>query len=285
MTFRPVALLVVVASFAATAIYLECTGHGERLVSRLVPELGKTEVIVAGVPRHRVDCPRHPQARRFVALTFGQSNAANYVRGRHVSAAGVINFHEGNCYAGRDPLPGADGAGGSVWSRLGDLLMAGGDYDQVVVAGIAVSASGIDRWTVGGDLHPRLVDTLAEMQAHGLTPTHLLWHQGETDAKHGSSAEAYRRHFLAMIDNLRAQGIEAPVFIATATYCHGRSSAELRAAQASLVDPGAGIHAGPDTDALVGSDWRHDDCHFSEAGATRHAELWRDALRAPAARQ
>lgn len=266
------------------ATWLAWTWPGGRIFDVVRRSLGAPASVVAGVPRREVDCPRGPHPRRLVALTLGQSNAANYVAGRHTSAAGVVNYSGGRCFEGKDPLPGADGTGGSVWSRLGDLLIAGGDYDQVVIAGIAVSASGVARWTVGGDLHPRLVEVLAAMRAHGLTPTHLLWHQGETDAKEGGSAEAYRRHFLGMIDSVRAHGVGAPVFIATATYCHGRSSAELRAAQASLVDPGAGIHAGPDTDALVGPNWRHDDCHFSEAGAARHAELWRDALRAPAAR-
>jgi hypothetical protein len=240
--------------------------------------------VVESVPRRRLDCQKGPQERRFVALAFGQSNAANYVRGRLASASGVINYYRGRCYAGKDPLPGAGGTEGSVWSRLGDLLIAGGDYDQVVIAGIAVSASEVARWTVGGDLHPRLIEVLADMHAHGLTPTHLLWHQGETDAKEGTDAEAYRRHFLSMIDSVRARGIAAPVYVATATYCHGRSSSAIRAAQASLVDPNAGIHAGPDTDALTGPRWRHDDCHFSADGAVRHAQLWRDALLAPRAR-
>ncbi len=273
--------LVAVISIAAWLLW---TWPGGRALDVVRRSLGASDAVIAGVPRREVDCPRGSHPRRLVALTFGQSNAANYVQGRHVSAAGVINYFRGLCYAGRDPLPGAGGTGGSVWSRWGDLLIASGDYDQVVIAGVAVSASGISRWTVGGDLHPRLIEALEGMRAQGLTPTHLLWHQGETDAKEGSSAEAYRRRFMAMIDSVRAQGITAPVLVATATYCHGRSSAELRAAQASLVDPGAGIHAGPDTDALVGPQWRHDDCHFSEAGAARHAELWRDALRASAVR-
>lgn len=281
---KATAALVLVVVIGTTAGLLQ-TRPGEQARELLQRAWGPSASIVAGVPRTEVDCPREPHPRTMVVLTFGQSNAANYVRGRHESAARVVNFFDGSCYAGKDPLPGAGGTGGSVWSRLGDLLVAGGDFDQVVIAGVAVSASGISRWTVGGDLHRRLLETLESMRVAGLTPTHLLWHQGETDAKDGTGAEAYRRQFLAMIDSLRARGFVAPVFVATATYCHGRSSAALRAAQAALVDPGAGIHAGPDTDALVGSNWRDDDCHFSEAGATRHAELWRDALRASPARQ
>jgi hypothetical protein len=283
MSFKAFTVLGLVTSLGV-AFWVMSTERREWLLES-ARALRNADEVVEGVPRRRLGCQKGTQERRFVALTFGQSNAANYVRGRHASASGVISYYRGRCYAAKDPLPGAGGTGGSVWSRLGDFLIAGGDYDQVVIAGIAVSASEAARWTVGGDLHPRLIEVLADMHAHGLTPTHLLWHQGETDAKQGTDAETYRRHFLSMIDSVRAQGVAAPVYVATASYCHGRSSPAVRAAQVSLVDPDAGIHAGPDTDSLIGPRWRHDDCHFSADGAVRHAALWRDALLAPRARQ
>jgi hypothetical protein len=267
------------ATLLGVVIWSMPTERLEKLVDNARAWWNEDEV-VQGVPRRRVDCRAEPSKRRFVALTFGQSNAANYVHGRHLSTPGVINYYRGRCYEGMDPLPGAGGNGGSVWSRLGDLLIAGGDYDQVVIAGIAVSASDVARWTVGGDLHSRLSEGLADMRAHGLTPTHLLWHQGETDAKAHTGTEEYRRRFLSLVDAVRAQGIKAAIYVAVASYCHGRHSDQIRAAQASLVNPAAGIFAGPDTDSLVGPGWRHDDCHFSETGAARHAELWRDVLRA-----
>ncbi len=280
----------VTASIAAAILfsglgYALTSESGRDLLRSLREAWAPAIPVIGGVPRRQLDCPLEQLPRRLVALTFGQSNAANYVRGRHKSKEGVINYFQGRCYAGQDPLPGATGTGGSVWSRLGDLLIAGGEYDEVVLVGVAVSATSVARWSVGGDLHPRLLDVLADLQSHGLAPTHLLWHQGETDAKEGTPAETYRRHFLAMLDALRARGVEAPVYVATASYCHGRSSAEIREAQAALVDPGAGIRAGPDTDVLTGPRWRHDDCHFSEQGAVRHAELWRDALMASRTRQ
>jgi len=277
------ALALVVAM--CVAVWLASSEHGGRTRDLLRRALGPPAQVIEGIPRRQLDCPRGNHSRRLVALTFGQSNAANYVRGRHKSKEGVINYFRGRCYAGQDPLPGATGTGGSVWSRLGDLLIVGGDYDEVVLVGVAVSATSVARWSVGGDLHPRLLDVLADMQSHGLAPTHLLWHQGETDAKEGTAAETYRHRFLAMLDALRARGFEAPVYVATASYCHGRSSAAVREAQAALVNPGAGIHAGPDTDVLKGPGWRHDECHFSEQGAVRHAELWRDALMASRTRQ
>jgi len=238
--------------------------------------------IVWSIPRHLVACPVGRSPRDFIALTFGQSNAANSVLGRHTPQARVLNFHDGRCYAGDDPLPGATGTGGSVWSRLGDRLLATGRYDRVVFAGIAVDGTGIGRWRPGGDLHPRLLDALHALTAAGLTPTHLLWHQGERDMVSGTSAETYVAAFGEMLAAIRAAGIDAPVYVAQATYCSGRDSPTLRDAQRGLVDPARGVFAGPDTDTLRSPQDRHDDCHFSAQGAERHADAWRDALLAAA---
>lgn len=282
MRFKAAATLALIAATAALAGLIAWLPAG--VIDRAVRPLRPAQALVGGVPRREVGCPAGSPSRRFVALTFGQSNAANDVQGRHASVPRVIHFHEGRCYAGKDPLPGATGNQGSVWSRLGDLLITAGAYDEVVLVGIAVSSSEVARWSAGGDLHARLLDALAQMKAHGLEPTHLLWHQGETDAKAQTSAEAYRRHFLSMMGSVRARGFDTPVFVAGASYCHGRSSAAVRAAQASLPDAASGIHGGPDTDLLVGPQWRHDDCHFNAAGAARHAELWRDILLRPSSR-
>jgi hypothetical protein len=238
------------------------------------------QVIVWNAPRTIVEC-RNP-APDFVALTFGQSNAANSVRGRYQPAADVVWFHDGQCFAAGDPLPGATGTGGSVWSRLGDRLIMTGRYQRVMFAGIAENGSALARWRPGGDLHLRLLDELAAMRRAGVPPTHLLWHQGETDRQLGTDPHRYREDFRMLVAAIRAAGVQAPVFVAQASYCGGRDSAELRAAQRALEDPMLGIFPGPDTDVLHGTPLRHDDCHFSAAGAARHADLWRDALLAVA---
>ena len=284
MHFKPIAL--VVSMLVVGGLGYAALSERGRGLARMVTHWRQPEPqVIGGVPRVATECLRGADRRRFVALTFGQSNAANYVDGRHTATHNVTTYYEGRCYAGKDPVPGATGTGGSVWLRLGDALVASGRYDEAVFAGVAVSATSVDRWSVGGDLHERLIEVLKDMRARGLTPTHLLWHQGEADAKSATTAEAYREHFLRMVQGIRAAGISAPIYVAKASYCHGRSSDEIRAAQASLVDLGAGILAGPDTDALRGPAWRHDDCHFSAAGADRHASLWRDVLLAPAQRE
>src|SRR5215203_6355453 len=58
-----------------------------------------------------------------IALTFGQSNAANRGQKKYTCHnKKVLVFNDGKLYRARDPLPGATGPGGSVWSLLGDML-------------------------------------------------------------------------------------------------------------------------------------------------------------------
>lgn len=228
--------------------------------------------------RKPVRLPSPLSANKMVAIAFGQSNAANFGKVRHVSLEGSYNFFAGELYPARDPMIGASGMGGSVWTRLGDRLISDSRYDLVVFATLGVSASKIARWAPGGDLHPKLLETIRSMTQSGFVITHLLWHQGETDARLGTSAEEYKRLFLSMLESLRAHGVTAHIYVSVTTRCYeNNGDDDLKNAQRQLVDPGAGILSGPDTDTL-GPEYRHDDCHFSEKGLLAAADLWYDAL-------
>jgi hypothetical protein len=216
--------------------------------------------------------------RVMVALAFGQSNAANFGENPRQAGAGVWNFHQSKLYAAHDPLLGAGGDGGSIWTRLGDRLIAATYYDAVVFLTLAVGDAALARWTVNGDLHPRLVEAIRDVQSHGLPITHVLWHQGEKDARLHTSKQAYKQMFMDMVSSLRHHGVTAPIYVSVATRCQKvRAQEEIRQAQQELVDMNKGIYAGPDTDTL---DWRYryDGCHFSDEGLERCAELWLEKL-------
>lgn len=230
--------------------------------------------------RSPVPCRDAAGGTRLVALVFGQSNAAN---SGPVTAfeprPGVHAFYRGRCYQARDPLPGATGSGSSVWTRLGDKLVDRRVYDSVLFVPVAVAGSEIRRWTPTGDLHPRLLDAIRDVRRADVRFTHLLWHQGESDAENGTSTDDYIRMFNDMLDSLRSHGVDAPIYVAVATRCRRLKpgSAAIQHAQRSLVEPSRHIHAGPDTDAL-GPEYRHDGCHFGEAGLDRFAKLWLETL-------
>jgi hypothetical protein len=272
--YLPIAGLLV---GVAAGIFLQSRGLPGRVWDSLVgPPAGPT---VAADPAERTEVPvdRLRGKRVLVALAFGQSNSANHGETPHAAGPGVLNFYLGKLYAARDPLLGATGAGGSVWTRFGDRVVAGGRYDAVVIAPIGTGSSEVARWAPGGDLHPRLIYTLRDLKAAGLPPTHLLWHQGESDR--WTPGEAYRAHFLALVAAVRREGVAAPVYVSVATRSPAGVVPAVQAAQRGLVDPAAGIRAGPDTDAL-GDEFRNrrDPDHFNDAGLRRAAELWAEAV-------
>lgn len=221
-----------------------------------------------------------PKGRTMVALVFGQSNAGNSGETAAGEFRGVYEFYRGRIYDARDPLLEASGGGGSIWMRLGARLIETGQYDTVVLVPLAVGVTGIERWAPGGNLHRWLLAVIANARAAGLTFTHLLWQQGEADAMSATSPEIYTAQFDAMLNSIRAVGVDAPIFVAQSTICGKHTGSQaLRDAQASLASPTKGIYVGPNTDTL-GRSFRYDGCHFGTDGLNRAAELWQKALAA-----
>jgi hypothetical protein len=237
---------------------------------------------VSKAKRQEVTCApfNTPTPRNAVLFTFGQSNSANFGDTRYRATEGVNNFnyHDGKCYRSEDPLFGADGDGGSVWGRVGDQLIASNAFDKVLIVPFGIGGTGLDEWTTGGRLHPRVKHTAQQLQQAGIEPTHVLWHQGENDARDGTTSEAYVAMFTDLVEAMRNYGIKAPVFPAVASICKDLGSDAIRSAQRALPERIPGVHPGPDTDSLSQMSDRFDYCHFSESGLQAHAELWTQAI-------
>jgi hypothetical protein len=230
--------------------------------------------------RAAVALPTTPPGRTMVALVFGQSNAGNGGETRGPSVRGVYEYYRGRIYEARDPLLGATDDGGSIWTRLAAKAIESGAYDTVVLVPFAVGSADIASFAPGGSLHDGLLSVIAGARSHGVFFTHLLWDQGEADAFRRTSGEAYRQRFDAMLATIRGLGVNAPIYVARTTRCAKvRPSGELNEAQGAVVNPAAGIRAGPDLDQLGFAD-RYDGCHFSTEGLERAAELWWNALTA-----
>lgn len=254
---------------------------------------GETPVLECGYQdtsdRIEVDCADYQGSRSAVLLTFGQSNSANAGKDRYIPIGNVanFNFHDGKCYKAEDPLLGPDGDGGSVWGVLADKLIAAGEYDSALLIPFGIGGSSLGQWQADGFLHPILEHAAAVTLEKGIEPTHVLWHQGETDASEATSQEQYYSMFAAMLKSLRSYKVDAPVFPAIATHCQMAmledspkpipGQAAVRKAQSQLHQL-KGVYPGPDTDSIKGSLYRHDNCHFNAKGMQEHAELWFQAI-------
>ena len=201
-----------------------------------------------------------------------------------------FNVFDGKCYRAEDPLLGPDAQGGSVWGVLGDKLIADGHYDNVLVLPFGIGGSSLSQWQQDGVLYPLLQHSLDAINTAGIEPSHILWHQGESDAGQGTSEEAYFEMFEALVTELREHGYKAPVYPAVATYClftyiepepgYEERREVVRAAQLRLPEID-GVEPGPDTDLIQGERYRHDSCHFSARGMQAHADAWLEALVTP----
>lgn len=220
-----------------------------------------------------------------VLLVMGQSNAANFGQTKYgASCSNAINFYNGNFYPLEDPLHGATGDKGSVWSRLGDLLIQKGFAKVVIIAPVAIGGTTLQTWKPGGMNNHLIVEAIDSLKSKHLRITHVLWHQGEANntvlnpfVSAAQNAQQYRSDFLSLVAQMRSLGVNAPVFPAIVTRCANDSDQQLEAAQRNLASDSLGIFNGPDTD-LLGNEYRFDDCHFNDSGLKIHALLWADIL-------
>jgi hypothetical protein len=232
--------------------------------------------------RPRVPRTEIVKGRTGIFLIFGQSNGANSGDTPYRPRRRVLNFNlfDGACYVAEDPLLGCTDRRGNFAGRLADMLIERGLFDTIVLAPISVGGSAAAEWTTGGVRHRRLQVAIARAQELGLAFTHLLWHQGETDAGAGTERATYRAFLLDIHAALRRYGLTAPLFVAQASICRSPPNGAIRGAQRDVVSPARGIFAGPDTDT-IGVEHRFDGCHMRESGLVRHAELWAEVLSAP----
>jgi carbohydrate esterase-like sialic acid-specific acetylesterase len=231
--------------------------------------------------RVEIDCAMLPE-NTAVLLVLGQSNSANHGESRHRPRETFYNFNflDGKCYQATDPLLGATGAGGSVWSRLGDLAIGRGVFSNLIIAPIGVNASSITRWLNDGDLYNRISSTLEQLRKIKLEPTHVLWHQGEADAMQKMDGDTYYAALQSLIRNFRTLNVRAPIFVSITSMCHNSGSDAIRNAQRKVSNLTDNVYPGANTDQLDSLRLRYDGCHFSGDGLQQHALLWIDILQA-----
>ena len=214
-----------------------------------------------------------------IVLVFGQSQSANYGETLYKSKKDVFSFYKGKFYKAEDPLLGADGNRGSVWTRLGDKIIESQLYDTIIFVPIGAEGSVIEKWTPDGDLYYRIIEAIDGLRQYNLEITHLFWHQGSADSWQHSPdyAEQYKNNFNLMINSSRNYGVSAPIYVCISTYSYGNSDTFIQQAQKDLVDTDAEIYPGPDTDNIDVS-YRFDGVHFSDAGLEELANLWLEKL-------
>jgi hypothetical protein len=234
--------------------------------------------LAAIAPPARVERPCGPiSGKTAIIVVHGQSNAANFGSSRHTAREAVDNFDPatGKCFAAVDPLLGADGIGGSFATRLGDILVQAGRYNRVIFIPLARGGASLDFLNnEGAEL---TTNGIAKLKEAGLTPTHILFQQGETDAVSTTTAEQYASLLHQLVKRFRAAGFDAPFYLSRSAKCDyvgPNNIAAVRAGQLSAIDAALNIRPGPDTDTIGNEGRSPDGCHMNEAGTLANAALW-----------
>lgn len=263
--------------------------HGDRMP--VIDNKGDKALYEAPADTPQTDCRTLAGPRAMVVLVFGQSNASNTVDPGYGATQAVYAYQDGLCRRVRDAIPGATGAKGSAWSRLGDRIIESGLYDTVLYVDIARGGSSILNWGSRGDLHALLLETLDTLQARGLAPTHVFFHQGEADCALGLTRDEYAAVLGEVLDAVRARtSPKAGIYVARASLfldpvcgdmrnpgCY-KSCPAITAAQTAVADPAQRIFSGPNTDLLVPWFDRNDGYHFTARAADRFAAAWMPLL-------
>lgn len=218
-----------------------------------------------------------------VYIVAGQSNSANW--GSPAAAAAndrvsALHSGTGGWSLATDPLPYADGTGGSAWTRLGDMLAAERGV-PVGFACVGVGGTAVSEWSpAGGSLYPRLSAALSRFPPGGFKA--ILWHQGESDSLRGTTSSGMAATLAAIIARTRSDdGWSIPWFISEASF-HPDSTGAME----ELVAAGQRLAAGSDplvfrgaaTDDFHLTGKLSDIVHFNAAGLQDHARQWQRVL-------
>jgi len=240
-------------------------------------------------------------------FVWGQSIAANFGHGRYAArdAGKTCVYSNGNFYPCSDPIVGAEGPGGSVWSRFADSILGrpinNTTVSQIVIGCCAQGGTSINDWMPGGSEAPRLIRCLSDYIATVGQPTHLAYSQGEADVN-VLSTEQWLDQWQAMLASVRNAGCTSKIWTSIESICNVRTAADpfdedvirrppdyyvrteigrqsIRAAQRMAGTLGPDTRPGPNLDLI---DWHlracGDGCHFGEGGLAMAAQAWATAL-------
>ena len=213
-----------------------------------------------------------------IYLTYGQSNAANHGEIGYEVKNQVYESVFGHEYKYLDPSFGGTGLGGSVWGMVGDKLIGYGIHDKVIFSNCGWSGLKIEQLN---DL--RFIRCLI-MNYHALITKFgrvngILFHQGESNNS-SEDLENYYFEFVDLLSVLKSFGIEIPIYLSRVSYCKEKQiNEQLIEIQNNLISDFELIKEGPNTDKIIGKEFRFDHCHFTLKGFDMFSDMWVDILK------
>lgn len=214
-----------------------------------------------------------------IFITYGQSNSANHGLVSINNYPNVYQFFFGDVYEYKNPSLGTTGLRDSVWGLVGNKLVAQNIFSQVIFANTAWGGRSINDLK-GGHYLDYLIDTYNELSNHFDKVDGILYHQGESD-NDPEKVNLYYANFYEFVKTLNENGIKIPIYLSQASYCTPALpvNKNLTDIQRKLITDHDYIFEGPNTDLLTDTKFRFDQCHFSEKGNDKFAEMWVESLK------
>lgn len=226
-------------------------------------------------------------ADTIVAIIIGQSLYADTCQDTYTpTQARNLNFNisDGGCYVPAIPCLGCNVDGttnqGNLFTRLGDNLIGAAKCTQFIACHMAIGGTTVAEWA-NTVTPPHLGETIPVMARRladaGLTATHILWGQGESDTLAGTSHNSYEASLNQVIQLFRNAGINAPFYVNIETLISGNISTEIQLAQMNVVN-GTTVKQGANFDAGIPAAQRYDGTHLNATGAATAATLLQAAI-------
>ena len=217
--------------------------------------------------------------KTIIAFVFGQSNSANSEGERYkADTKNVYNYFDNHYYIASDPLLGATGNAGSVWTITANKLIKKNIADKVILIAAGVGGTSVKSWREGGELNNMLESRLKNAQKNNISITHFLWHQGESD--NGVYESEYENGLTEVIHLTQLYYPNAKFFVSQASAFCNRTSSNLILKSQRNVTQLKNVYRGPNTD-LIGADDRWDGCHLSGRGIEKASNEWVELIDNP----
>jgi|GEM_PF-4609612 len=212
-------------------------------------------------------CPSTEDA--IVLISGGQSNAANSISSKYKPSRSVSVWFDGKCYGASDPLLGANGKNGSIWSLLAEKISKKEKKPVLLING-GVGGTQFSDWNDDrSGYYQALLKRVESAKENGFIPDLILWHQGETDALVEKNRDVVEKDITDFLDRLTSSISQTPVYLFQASKCIGHfrenGVAEFIEAVNKAANKFDDVHIGFNTDTL-GNDFRWDTCHFNSRG-------------------
>lgn len=240
---------------------------------------------VAGIPDIRIDdtsayTPAEvPDAQgRLVFVTYGQSNSVNTGQIGYEVQNPVFMAFDGQLYGYADPALGGTGGNGSVWGRVGDMLISRGAAESVVFVNTGWGGASIHDLGEGHMYDFFSAQLTLALEAFGEVDG-ILIHQGERNHINMEGSDTYKAGVQFLKDRISGQS-SAPVYLSQVSYCGERKvDGTLLARQDEAIREIPGVLRGPNSDLLLEDRYRLPDrCHFSALGLDALGDMWTDAI-------